>query len=213
MIPPGAEAIQRPANYCPLLNIQGRIQKGDYARLRQIVAANEPWLKSVAIASPGGDVAEAVAMGRLIRQRLIGTIAPLAFGEKEIDIASLFIFAGMCRSKSVENCNCASACLFVWIGGAHRSGDVLIVHRPFDPSARFGQMSASEARAEYDRVLRLMQSYLIEMDAPSWLFDVVRQVPSDQSRRLSREQTDGLIGYVPSIHELTSPLERNRVQS
>jgi hypothetical protein len=61
---------------CGEIHIQGEIVAGDYQRFRSLLRFAEPWAFRVTLNSPGGNVAEALAIGRLIRQRLLAASAP-----------------------------------------------------------------------------------------------------------------------------------------
>jgi hypothetical protein len=51
--------------------ITGEIQKGDFEKVRSLLAKNHPFLRTFSIRSPGGDAAEAMRIGILFRKYLI----------------------------------------------------------------------------------------------------------------------------------------------
>jgi hypothetical protein len=57
--------------------ISGPIERGDYEKVRTLSRENHPFLAAFTLASPGGDVAEAIKIGRLFRKYLIAALAPI----------------------------------------------------------------------------------------------------------------------------------------
>ena len=55
-----------------ILSIDGPIVNGDYKKLLSIIKRRHALPYSVEISSPGGDVSDAMAMGRLFRKGLVG---------------------------------------------------------------------------------------------------------------------------------------------
>lgn len=111
--------------------------------------------------SNGGDIEAAMKAGEFVRKKKITTIVPF-------------------------NATCASACIFVLVGGVHRIGFGNIgVHRPF--SDRFFA-SESEAKAQYERVNRLIRQYLGSMNIPEALLNTMNSVPPGEVKWLTEEQ-------------------------
>jgi hypothetical protein len=61
---------------CPAGLLNGQIVKGDYEKVVAFLRANHPFGETFHLISPGGDVHEALKIGRLFRRYLISTYAP-----------------------------------------------------------------------------------------------------------------------------------------
>jgi len=105
------------------------------------------------LASPGGDVLEAMKIGRLIRALKLQTIIPSKDGEPQ-----QFGANGEHRSQRPSvNYICASACFFIFVAGIKRELDIsfsaseplLGIHRPYlsdeDLKAMTGEQVISSA--------------------------------------------------------------------
>ena len=112
---------------CPNGLVNGPIVKGDYEKVAAFIRANHPFESTFRLVSPGGDVHEALKIGRLFRRYLIATVAPtdryLEYANREprttYGVPHLDSWPGsgsgdLCRG---ENCICASACALIWFGG------------------------------------------------------------------------------------------------
>jgi hypothetical protein len=157
--------------------LSGQISKGDYEKVAAFLKAHYPFMDTFRLNSPGGDVDEAIKIGRLFRKYLISTIAPI----KLDDIASLKAGFGvdnwgnipslqsslpgarvLCRG---QDCTCASACALIWFGGVDRTGMVGL-HRPRIDGPEFKGLPPADASTAYRRVLDRISAYLDEMEVP-----------------------------------------------
>ena len=134
----------------------------------------------VKLDSPGGDVIEALAIGREVRRR--------------------FMTTGV-----VRNTECDSACVFVLIAGIHRGGDGRVgLHRPaFDP-AFFAGLSPTAARDRYNSLAEnLRQYYVDEMGGSPEAFRMMMTTASTSIRYLSTSEMWelGVIGEDPAWAE------------
>jgi hypothetical protein len=116
-----------------VIQISGKIRKGDaegFVRIADDVASREKWAnaaqKQVRLNSRGGDILEALAIGREVRRRSMST--------------------GVWQGDE-----CDSACVFILIAGVDRYGGGKVgLHRPaFDP-ATFVGMGEIAARDRYN---------------------------------------------------------------
>src|SRR5258708_31112436 len=64
-------------NRCLTGTLSGPISKGDYDKVVTLLRANHPFLSDFVLVSLGGDVDEALKIGRLFRKYLVGTGAPV----------------------------------------------------------------------------------------------------------------------------------------
>src|SRR6266550_4814767 len=61
---------------CHLMLLDGRIEPGDAQKFSTFLKAHHPFVSDLYLSSPGGSVADAIAIGRLTRAALIQTQAP-----------------------------------------------------------------------------------------------------------------------------------------
>jgi hypothetical protein len=159
--------------------LSGDIVKGDYEKVATFFDVHRP--KMFALNSNGGDVDEALKIGRLFRKFLILTLVPTQ--------------PWYC---SGEECVCASACALIWFGGIDRGGGVGL-HRPRSRDPKFGKLSPVDATTEYRRELERINAYLDEMEVPKTIIDSM--VTTDFSDiRWVYSFLDGLV-KPPSIAE------------
>ena len=80
---------------------------------------------------------------------------------------------------------CASACVFMFLGGVERWGVGKIgLHRPFSSSI---SNSTKEARLSFEKTNQLIKEYLSEMNVPPRLLDVMNAVPPGKIKWLDIE--------------------------
>jgi len=134
----------------------GMIYVGAFKAFKAEVEKRGGYVKTVVLNSTGGSVQDAIAMGRLIREKKFAT--------------------------AVENGGyCASSCPLVFAGGAERrAGDkaVVGVHQAFSP----GDPGFDGARgmAEAQRISAECQKYLAEMGVDLRLWVHAMETPKDE---------------------------------
>lgn len=175
------------------LMIEGPIRSGDAAKVeRLIVSANARALNRsyssdpteehqpvVGIDSQGGDVAEAMKIGRLLREQN----------------ATLLV-----RSEG----RCESACVLVLAGASTKfPGAKLGIHRIRPVGERFLQMSAAQATREYNLMRMRIEGYLREMGVSSHLADMMFRTGSEDMLYLTYSEASdlGLVGMDPGFAE------------
>jgi len=177
------------------LLIHGEIRKGDasaFTTLADELARDTrcPMVGSplnpvpmifVKLDSQGGNIMEALAIGREIRRRFMVTGVPYA------------------------NMECDSACVFVLMAGVNRIGGGKIgLHRPaFDP-AFFADLSPTAARSRYNTLVeQLRQYYVDEMGGSPEAFRIIMTTPSTSIRYLSQDEmlALGIVGEDPAWAE------------
>lgn len=67
---------------CQIGALRGEITKGDYSRVLDFYRLHHPFLRKFLLDSPGGNVREAIKIGRLFRKYLIGAEAPKTIAGK-----------------------------------------------------------------------------------------------------------------------------------
>jgi hypothetical protein len=123
------------------LLIQGVIERGDFARIRErlgrlaagddLPAVQDPeTLWTIKLDSPGGDVAEAMRIGHLLRGALATTDTSYRFARRDDGVydfertSDTICLNGEGRLAGcfddVVKAECTGACLLVWLAGANR---------------------------------------------------------------------------------------------
>jgi hypothetical protein len=167
--------------------LRGEIAKGDYEKV--VKSLTYPWTSMFSLVSPGGDVDEALKIGRLFRKHLIATDAPYRESDGSVQ------FGKICRG---QNCACVSACALIWFGGVDRSGTVGL-HRPYINDPRFSGLSPLEASREYRRMLNNVTVYLNEMEVPRSIIESMVSTSSGDIRWV--DMFDEGLDRPPSIAE------------
>jgi hypothetical protein len=189
------------------LLIQGPIEQGDFERVRARLTAlvsdetlpevqDPETLWTVRLDSPGGDVAEAMRIGRLLRDALAITDVSYRFARREDGVydfqraADSVCLDGDHRldgcAPDVVKAECAGACLLIWLAGADRfaqEGQLVLEALPGVPAAAVSE-------------------YLREMDvAEGWLGRLV-DPPRGNPIRLSWPERRALSGRARSLNAL-----------
>jgi hypothetical protein len=174
--------------------LNGQISKGDYQKVVALLRAYQPLMAKFVLISPGGDVDEALKIGRLFRKYLILTEAPLRFSDGDTKVQ--MGFGKQCRG---QNCGtCASACALIWFGGVDRGGTVGL-HRPRIEDPEFKGLSPADASIVYRRVLARIAAYLDEMEVPKPIIESMIATGSGDIRWV--DSFDDQLDRPPSIAE------------
>jgi len=179
-------SVTRAPNGDPMrgVTIEGEIAPGDFKEFVALVLASEG-ANTVWLASPGGDIAEALQIGRFIRQQSLEVWAPM-FQERPL-----------IRLKDPKNNVCASACFFLYAAGVERFGRVVGIHRPYLSQNDYKATDLDRAAAAHAVLRDRIAGYLEEMDVPSKYLPRMMSAASDEIVWLSREDIetdfDGLI--------------------
>jgi WD40 repeat protein len=137
---------------CWRVAIEGKITSGDANKLEWLLTkpSHSP---EFLLQSPGGNLLEAMTMGRLLRA----------------SFASIETKKSKCGGPNQSVC-CASACALVYLGAARwNTGDLLGLHRP--TLEDLGQEDYSKARTALQDASILTQQYLKEMEIDARVFD------------------------------------------
>ena len=160
---------------CAVAGILGPIASGDYETLFKIVRQSNGWLTTVVLASPGGNLSEAIRIGRFIRQLTLVTLAPDVVSGRAIMPGYGSYTEDPCPTPG---CICASACFVIWAGGIARYGSGLGIHRPsFDPSY-FSSLELGVAEQRYQAAFNALEIYLAEVGVPDKYRRQLVEVPS-----------------------------------
>ncbi|MFN7904422.1 MAG: hypothetical protein ACK5P5_04505 [Pseudobdellovibrionaceae bacterium] len=179
--------------------LEGEIVSGDFKKFENQIRENQGRIGVVYIFSSGGDFEEAMKIGRAMRLLELSSMVPMK-GKDESPICNGENFTPDPKRK--ENCICASACFFIHIGGQHRGGNFLAVHRPYFSKGKFGQLSESESRKKFEQLQATAKDYMKEMGVPQSTIEDVVGTPSDKALILD-EKTIKIYfwGSRPARHE------------
>lgn len=147
-----------------LLYIKGEIVRGDYDRLQSLVQKRNAFPLNMRIASPGGDVVEAIRIGRLARKALLDVY------------------------PEIQRCNSACA-LIVFASAVNPDDDFGIgLHRPYYEKNYFAGLSFDQAQVKHKALDQSVRDYLKEMDVPTAIIDKMMAVSSDEVFYLNRRR-------------------------
>jgi hypothetical protein len=213
--PVAAGAAEIKINEDSAIILEGTIVPGDYDKFRKLINENCPsksWNllcpSVIYLASPGGNVTEAIKIGRLVRMLRLGIEVPI-----DDEDANL-------RQQSIEllklqnprlNYLCASACFFIAIAGIERSpyvrGDkpILGIHRPSMTDADLKSLGADQVIASATQVRAIVETYLKEMGVPLKYVDLMFSIPKDQIRWITIEEYQ--VDFAGVISELDDWLD------
>lgn len=146
----------------PNLYMVGDIESGDEKKLKRILDGAKPPVM-LFLASPGGDVTSAMAMGRLIRKKQLAVA---------VDDEYL----------------CASSCVFVLAAGVEKiiyENARVVIHRPF---LNGSLPDAASYDKNYKSMRDALEKYLREMNIPSEFLNRVVAIPPHQEEELTRDE-------------------------
>ena len=163
--------------------IQSAIHKGDLAAFEAAIGRvtrtatarinGIPFI-TVELNSPGGDVVEAIGIGRVIYRHSAMTLV---------------------RPRQ----ECVSACVFILMAGAVHTpiGALVGVHKPMLVSWR--NMSYADARAKYDGLKLYLRGYFRELGVSDEAYDIMMRTSSDDMHYFTWWEMDqlGLRGEGP----------------
>jgi hypothetical protein len=183
------------------VTVEGDIEPGDSTKLLSRLVEygfiyNPDVARVVFLRSKGGNIAEAMAMGALIRRLRLATDAPTKFGGHPETFCTVTL-------SDKSDCVCASACFLAFAGGVDRTGTLLALHRPYIPKEAAGTLSDVEFEAiEKAAIVKTVQ-YLKSMEVDQFFID---KMVSSNSRNVyvvtvSEAIEHHLVTLVPSIEE------------
>jgi ATP-dependent protease ClpP protease subunit len=162
--------------------MRGEIKPGDYNKLiRFSVDNNVNFLAyNFILASPGGDVAEALAIGRLLKSIYAQAIVGPRYG------------------------SCASACFIIFASAVDRVGvaGLVGIHRPYVAPGRLRSLTVTEAEREETKVLLDAEKYLHTLRVPRALIDQMFSRSSTDIHWLSDDELEQLGWRAPWYEEL-----------
>ena len=189
--------------YRGVLVLEGKIEAGDSDKVRSFLGNKANFEKingGVFVASPGGNLVEAVKIGRLIRALRLSTDAPSG-PPTDVRRFSQPVIAPSNLVNPKTNYQCSSACFLIYVSGVYRNlGWVgrLGIHRPIQLESEAKKLDVDQATNLAWRVRGLVKKFLEEMNVPDKYVDLMYSVPPNEVRWISQSEFDSDIGgFVP----------------
>ena len=152
--------------------IEGEIERGDYEKVEQILRSKGPSWGALYLASPGGDLVEAMKIGKLARKLFLTVHAPGWLFKKKL--------------KTPTNAVCASACFFIYAGAVSRTGTKIGIHRPTLTSNQLKKLTLQSAAKKSIDIRHFVESYLSELGVPRSYADRMFSIPASEVEWINR---------------------------
>lgn len=140
--------------------ITGEITPGDYERLLDFIEQDPVRFRAspILLASPGGDLVEAMKIARLIKSTY------------------QFVFVNGAKGS------CASACFFIYVSAIERGATnrALGIHRPYFAPENFARKRLAEAEEMQQRLLKEARTFLEDREVPQYLIEEMFSRASDE---------------------------------
>jgi hypothetical protein len=186
------------------LILEGEIKPGDFDAFKRRVLGNDA-VTDIYLASPGGNVGEAMKIGDLVRRLNISTVIP----GKPLTNQAL---AADAARHSVQNIRkdymCASACFFIFVAGIHRSADVpgsaiLGIHRPFLSKDSRERLDLDQATLADDQAKVSIERYLSAMNVPAKYAENMYTVPKNKILWIRNDEFDAdFNGFIQAFRDI-----------
>jgi hypothetical protein len=181
--------------------LEGKIEAGDFDKFKRFILNGDNAVE-IYLASPGGNLGEAIKIGLLVRMLKLSTVVP----SKALTNQSRNVVAARHNVKDpAADYMCASACFFIFVAGIHRSSDnfgpaILGIHRPSLSASDLKRLSLDQATAADDQMRMTVENYLKAMDVPGKYAENMYSVPMGKIRwiRSDEFQTD-FRGFIPGV--------------
>ncbi len=183
--------------------LEGEIEKGDFDKFKQFILNGNNAVE-IYLASPGGDLGEAMKIGLLARILKLSTVVP----SKALTNESRRFGAARHNLKHPRDNVCASACFFVFVGGIHRRYDdqgpaVLGIHRPTLSQSDLKRLDPDQASAVDERARTVVDRFLKVMDVPAKYAEEMYSVPHSRVRWIRNDEFDAdFAGFIPEFRDL-----------
>lgn len=161
--------------YGGTFSMDGEIVEGDAVRfLSELIKWEEP-PTVFEITSMGGNLDEAMEIGRIIRE---SQIPVWSWGE------------------------CYSACVFIYVAGVERDSKGTIgLHRPYFDKKYFATLDSIEAKKKYEELKAVSVEYLREMEVSQGIVERIFATGSTEADVLSAEEANTVLGYRSPFYE------------
>jgi hypothetical protein len=181
------------------LVLEGQIVRGDFDKFKKIVLTTGS-SGDLYLASPGGDMVEAMRMGFLVRLLKLSTIVPgKALTNQVRDLTA----ARYHLQNPKANYECTSACFFIFVAGVHRSHDeigspLLGIHRPTLTRESLQRLRPDQADASNERTRATVERYLKVMGVPAHYADDMYAEPPGKIQWIRNDEFEtDFQGFIP----------------
>jgi hypothetical protein len=188
-----------------VLILEGKIEPGDYISVHNFLSEASNFKKmtgEVFLASPGGNVSEALGIGYLIRHLRLSTDAPSRPPPTKRSSGSEVILSTDLTDR--RHYQCVSACFLLYVAGVYRDfiwAGRLGIHHPIQRKP----VGATEKEASIAAVdmRNKLKSYFEEMNVPNKYLDLMYSVPPNEMRWITQSEFNAdLNGYIPEVRLL-----------
>ena len=192
--------------------LEGKIEAGDFEKFANFILKGHNAVE-IYLASTGGDLAEAMKIGLLVRILKLSTVVPSkALTNQNRDLAA----ARRGLKDPKHNYMCASACFFVFVAGIHRSSDdlgpaILGIHRPYLSEKDLKRLNRDQATVADKRTRTTVENYLKGMDVPAKYAENMYSVPKGRIRWIRNDEFGGDFGgFIPDLRDWVNARCDNR---
>ena len=179
----------------------GTIAAGDYDRFVTAIKRWGPYPFSLSLRSQGGNVLEAIKIGKLVRQLSLTVFAPTYTIYRPTSADCTFDNEERDDGRKIP-CICASACTLIFLGGVYRMGSEIYVHSIAYDKGMFGSLTPQQADAMYKQAMIDVRQYLQEMDVDDSFVSMMTGTSSSDLRKVTSPL--GWQFQVPSFREWLS---------
>ena len=205
-----ARALEDVKVYRGVLVLEGKIEAGDSDKVRSFLGNKSNFEKisgGVFVASPGGNVMEAIKIGHLIRALRLSTEAPPGPPTGNRRFSQPPITPGNLVNPRI-NYQCSSACFFIFVSGVYRNlggAGRLGIHRPMQLESNAKKLDVDQTINLTWQVRGLIKKYLEEMNIPDKYVDLMYAVPPNEVRWITQGEIDSdIAGFVPDAKQWLS---------
>jgi hypothetical protein len=183
--------------------LEGTIETGDFERFKNFVV-DSGHVREIYLASPGGNLAEAVKIGLLVRHLNLSTVVP----SKQLTHYDRTVALARHGLKDNKNYTCASACFFIFVAGIYRSaGDngapILGLHTPTLLASAGVKLAPEQANLAMDQTRKGIADYFSAMDVPVKYTEEINAVPKTRMRWIRNDEFQSdFAGFVPELRTL-----------
>jgi hypothetical protein len=191
--------------------LEGIIETGDFERFKNIVV-NSGHVREIYLASPGGNLAEAVKIGLLVRHLNLSTVVPskqLTHNDRTVALARHGL-------KDNKDYTCASACFFIFVAGIYRSTDdhgaaILGLHAPTLLASAAAKLAPEQANLAIDRTRKVIADYFGVMGVPMKYTEEINSVPKTRMRWIRNDEFQSdFAGFIAEVRGLAKTKCGNR---
>lgn len=182
---------------------EGEIEAGDFEKFRNFLDSNN--IVELYLASPGGNVGEALRIGLLTRLLNLSTIVP-SKGMTNQEFGVLAARHGLKNVKS--DYKCTSACFFLFVAGIYRSSDergpaLLGIHEPYATEDVRERLGGTKTIVAADETRLAITNYLKFMDVPAKYAEDMYSVPKGMIQWIRSDEFDfDFAGFIPKLRSL-----------